>query len=118
MEAHRNFRSCTEPFVNFGVTVGKRDAASAAMIRGWDVTPINVHTLGAVQEESVIDRIGMLIDRHENLGRLVNGGKLQPLTVCRKEWVHSLGPGICGRLTIGTKKCVHAEAPGATGIAF
>src|SRR5215471_20317155 len=58
----------------------------------------------------------MFIDRHENLSRPVNGGKLEPLTICGKERVRSLGPGIRGRLVKWTKKCVHAEAPGTTGI--
>src|SRR5205814_476907 len=115
-EAHRNFGGGTEPLVNFGVTIGKRDAASARMIRGWNVAPVDMHILGTIQEVSVIDRIRMLINRDENLGRPVNGGKLEPLTVAGKERVYALGPGVSWDVAKRTKKRVHAEAPGPTGI--
>jgi len=88
------------------------------MIRAWNIAPVDMRTLGAIQEVPVIDRIGMLIDRHENLGRPVNSGKLEPLTVSGKERVYSLRPGVRGNLAERTKKRVHAEAPGATGITF
>ena len=74
---NRVFRACVEPFVYFGMAIGKRESAAAAVQRADNIAPTiprHVHL-----EEAVIDAVRTLIKEdedlrgagHVKLGRLV-----------------------------------------------
>ena len=67
----------TFPFVDFGMAVGKGEAASTVVITGGEVAPITGNGIGIDEEVAVVDAVGMFVEESVNLGRV--GDLAEPL---------------------------------------
>ena len=108
------FRGAAFPFVDFGMAISKGNSAGAAVIRGWRIPP-ETGAIRIIQEVAIVDAVTMFIDGHKELGRLVYGRELQPLTVVGGPGVASLSPGTGGIAVIRAEKGVHGHAPCPAG---
>jgi len=103
---NRSFCCCSHPFLDFGVGVGEREAASAVVIRSWKVTPgppLAWVATGAPNVPAVVNAVGMLIQGDKDGGGISDAGEL-----------YELLPEVVNRraaVVLWTDKCVHGNAP-------
>src|SRR5207249_6926638 len=83
------FGSAIEPTVDFGVAIGEGKTRRAVVIRGGQIQPPrNRHAVGSrvipqVQKVTVVDAVGMFVEKHEDVGRFWNLGGAEKLDVVR-----------------------------------
>ena len=86
--------------MRLGVTVGEGQIGGAVMIRGRQVAPLII--VQTIDEEAVIDRVGMFIEEHEGVRRVHQVWDLKELDV--------VGIELVGQLTRVADHGVHGHA--------
>ena len=81
----RPLRSGHGPTVQFGVTIGKRETRSAVVKRSREVSPF--HLLKFVHEKTVVDRVGMLVEKNEDAAWIGQLRAFEELDIIRIELV-------------------------------
>ena len=101
-----------EPWVGFGVAVGKREGAGASVERTGHVAPGG--GVWIVDEKAIVHGVGMFIDGDEGSSRLRDGTDFEPLAIGGDEPISILTAWLEGE---ATEECIHGGGAQAAGVA-